>query len=58
LRRRATGSDGDMKLLLFGLAIALVIYIATSGHVLFLPLLLFLPLGFLGGRSRRTRGRW
>ncbi|MCW2957398.1 MAG: hypothetical protein JWP18_201 [Solirubrobacterales bacterium] len=43
-----------MRLLLICLAIALVIYVATKGHVVFLPLLLFLPLG-LAGRGRRRR---
>jgi hypothetical protein len=46
-----------MKLLLIALAIALIVYVATSGHVLFLPLLFFLPLTFMGGRRRR-RDRW
>jgi hypothetical protein len=42
-----------MRLLLLGLVVAAVIYLATRGHVLFLPLLLILPLGFAGGRRRR-----
>jgi hypothetical protein len=44
-----------MRLFLIGLAVALVVYVATSGHVLFLPLLFFLPLTFMGGRRRRNR---
>jgi hypothetical protein len=36
-----------MKLLLLGVAIAIIVFLATSGHVLFLPLILVLPLGFL-----------
>ena len=47
-----------MRLLLFGLILAAVIYLASDGHVLFLPLLLFLPLTFLGGRRRRERRGW
>ncbi len=30
-----------------GLLVAGVVYLATSGHVVFLPILLLLPLGFL-----------
>lgn len=43
-----------MRIFLIGLAIALAIYLISGGHILFLPLLLFLPLGFAG---RRRRGR-
>ncbi len=32
-----------MRLLLIGLVVAVVVFLATNGHVLFLPLLLFLP---------------
>jgi hypothetical protein len=43
-----------LLLLLAGLALALIVYAATGGHVLFLPLLLVLPLGFFAfGRRRR-----
>ena len=45
-----------MRPLLVCLAIALVVYVVSGGHVLFLPLLLFLPLGFAG--RRRHRDRW
>jgi hypothetical protein len=40
--------------LALGLAVALVVYVVTGGHVLFLPLL-FIPLGLFafGGRRRR-----
>ncbi len=44
-----------MRPLLFGLLLAAVIYLATDGHVLFLPLLFLLPLTFMGGRRRRRR---
>jgi hypothetical protein len=46
-----------MRLLGVSLAIAVIVYVVTAGHVVFLPLL-FVPLGFLtlGGR-RRSRPR-
>jgi hypothetical protein len=40
-------------LLLIGLAIGLIVYLATSGHVIFLPLIVLFPLAWLfrgGGR--------
>jgi len=47
-----------MRFLAIGLAIALIVFVATGGHVLFLPLL-FLPLGLFGfGHRRRNRYRW
>jgi hypothetical protein len=47
-----------MRALLIGLAIAAIVFLATAGHVLFLPLLI-LPLGVLslGGRRTPTRRR-
>jgi hypothetical protein len=43
-----------LGLLLAGLAVAAVIFLATGGHVLLLPLFIVLPLGFFGlGRRRR-----
>lgn len=47
-----------MRFFVIALLIAAIVYLATAGHVLFLPLLLFLPLGFAGGRRRRRRGGW
>lgn len=44
-----------MRWLILGLLVAVVVYLATAGHVLFLPLLLFIPLGFAGRRHRRRR---
>jgi hypothetical protein len=35
-----------------GLAIAAAVYLATSGHVIFLPILFVLPLGLLSLRRR------
>ncbi|HYF26260.1 MAG TPA: hypothetical protein VD931_11025 [Baekduia sp.] len=40
---------------MIGLAIAAIVFVATGGHVLFLPLL-FLPFLFMGGGRRRHRG--
>jgi hypothetical protein len=45
-----------MRLFLWGLVIALAIYLLSAGHVLFLPLLFFIPLGGMFGRRRRTWG--
>jgi hypothetical protein len=42
-----------MRLFLWGLAIAAAIYLLSAGHVLFLPLLFFIPLGGMFGRRRR-----
>jgi hypothetical protein len=41
-------------LLLLGLAIALVLFVVTGGHLILLPLFFVLPLGFFhfGRRSR------
>jgi len=38
---------------LLGLAIALIVFLATGGHVIFLPLVLIIPLGLFGIRRRR-----
>lgn len=46
-----------MRILLIAVAVAVAIYLVTGGHVLFLPLLLFLPLGFAGRRRRRNNTR-
>ncbi len=45
-----------MILLLLGLAVAAIVYFATGGHVLLLPLFFILPLGFFG--FGRRRGGW
>jgi hypothetical protein len=54
-----------MWLLLIGVAIGVIVYVASSGHVIFLPLLLVLPLGgwLFRGRKRhsllgRRRASW
>jgi len=43
-------------LLLLGLAIAALVYLVSGGHVIFLPLLLVFPLGWVLGSRRRRRG--
>jgi hypothetical protein len=59
----ATGvhSEGvsEMRVLAIGLAVALLVFALTGGHVLFLPLL-FLPLGLfsLGHKRRREPMSW
>jgi hypothetical protein len=42
-------------LLLAGLAIGLLVYLISGGHVIFLPLLLVFPLGWAFGSRRRRR---
>jgi hypothetical protein len=42
-----------LVLLLAGVAVAVLVYVVTGGHVVFLPLILLFPLGlFFGGRRR------
>lgn len=54
----AEGSSGDSRTVLRGLAIAvavaLVVFAVTGGHVFFLPLLFF-PIGLFGFGHRRNR---
>jgi hypothetical protein len=40
--------------LLGGLAVAVLVYALSSGHVFFLPLILLLPFGLFIGRRRRS----
>jgi hypothetical protein len=46
-----------MRLLAIGLAVAVIVFVVSGGHIVFLPLL-FLPLGLfsLGHRRRRRVG--
>ena len=44
-----------MRLALWGLVLAAVVFIVSGGHVLFLPLLFVLPLGGLLAHRRRHR---
>jgi hypothetical protein len=43
-----------MRALAIGLAVAIVVFVVTAGHVVFLPLL-FVPLGLFGFGHRRRR---
>jgi hypothetical protein len=43
-----------MRLLAIGLAIALIVFALTAGHVIFLPLL-FVPFGLFSFGQRRRR---
>jgi hypothetical protein len=46
----------NVRLLAIGIAIAVIVFVLTAGHVVFLPLL-FLPLGLFSiGHGRRRRG--
>jgi hypothetical protein len=42
-----------LLVLILGIAIAVVVYVASSGRIVFLPLILILPLGLL---FRHRRG--
>jgi hypothetical protein len=43
-----------LVVLLAGLAMAVLVYVVSGGHVFFLPLILLLPFGLLIGRRRRS----
>jgi hypothetical protein len=43
-----------MRAIAIGLAIAVIVFVATSGHVVFLPLL-FIPIGLFSFGQRRNR---
>jgi hypothetical protein len=40
--------------LLAGLALAVLVYVISGGHVFFFPLILLLPFGLFIGRRRRS----
>jgi hypothetical protein len=47
-----------IRALAFGAIVALLVFLVTAGHVIFLPLL-FVPLGLFGfGHRRRHRRYW
>ena len=48
--------EDPMRFALFGLLLAAIVFVASGGHVVFLPLFFVLPLGGLFAH-RRTR-RW
>ncbi len=43
-----------MRLLALGLAIAIIVFVVSGGHIVFLPLL-FVPLGLFSFGHRRRR---
>ncbi len=43
-----------LGVLLAGLAVAVLVYVLSGGHVFLLPLILLLPFGLLIGRRRRS----
>jgi len=43
-----------LVVLMAGVAIAVLVYVVSGGHVFFLPLMLLLPLGLFIGRRRRS----
>ena len=43
-----------LVVLMAGVAIAMLVYVVSGGHVFFLPLMLLLPLGLFIGRRRRS----
>jgi hypothetical protein len=46
-----------VRAIAIGLAIALLIFVISGGHVLFLPLL-FVPFGLFSFGHARRHGRW
>jgi hypothetical protein len=46
-----------MRFALWGFVLAALVFIASGGHILFLPLFFVLPLGGLFGHRHR-HGRW
>jgi hypothetical protein len=53
--RASLGMERTMSGLLLGLGIAVLLFVATGGHLLFLPLVFILPLG--GFLVHRRGGR-
>jgi uncharacterized membrane protein YccC len=46
-----------MRFLLIGLAVAVILFVVSGGHLIFLPLFFVLPLGLFGFGRRRQRDR-
>ncbi|MFL5954283.1 MAG: hypothetical protein ACJ76I_09275 [Gaiellaceae bacterium] len=46
-----------MRALAIGIAIAIVVWVASGGHIFFLPLL-FVPLGLFSFGQKRSRDRY
>jgi hypothetical protein len=47
-----------MRFAIYGLAIAVLVFLISGGHVLFLPLLFLLPLGGMFGHHQRHGHFW
>jgi hypothetical protein len=47
-----------LRFFIFGLLLALILFLASGGHLLFLPLFFVLPLGGLFGHRRRHGNFW
>lgn len=47
-----------MRFFMLGLLLALILFLASGGHLLFLPLFFVLPLGGLFGHRRRHGHFW
>jgi hypothetical protein len=47
-----------LRFFVFGLLLALIVFLASGGHVLFLPLFFVLPLAGLFGHRRRHGSYW
>lgn len=45
-----------MRALALGIAVAVIVYAATGGQIIFLPLLFGIPLGLLALRRRQQLG--
>jgi hypothetical protein len=46
-----------MRFLLIGFAVAVILFVITGGHLIFLPLFFVLPLGVFGFGRKRERDR-
>ncbi|MCW3040771.1 MAG: hypothetical protein JWM31_2676 [Solirubrobacterales bacterium] len=57
MRPAGSGHTGPMRFALIGLAVAVLLFAVSGGHLLFLPLFFVLPLGGLFGHRQRRR-RW
>ena len=60
LRRLASTIERKLilRFFIFGLLLALILFLASGGHLLFLPLFFVLPLGGLFGHRRRHGNFW
>lgn len=47
-----------MRFFVYGLVLALILFLVSGGHLLFLPLFFVLPLGGLFGHRQRHGSYW